>query len=256
MDEFAGVVVVLFLILACFVVLLVRLTRYWKRYGRMHIERTTLSSVAPNLKSGDIILFVAHAHGFTNSVLTGDFYSHGAVVVETERGLYLSESNLIPARLGPGPEDFFPMGAAKLTPLQARLKYYPGAAFLMSLERPLTPEQEGVLRARASESLPYPGLVLLAGGALGFKTEWRGRHCMQHVAWLIDEMGLTPEARAARGETMLDSGFFKSSRAVSALGGVPLTGGNTYREPIEIVYDLGGHRQNCVAKIQDAPPDG
>jgi len=226
MDEFWGVTVLLFIILALFVAFLVRVTSYHAKYRLVRHDRARLTSRAPTLKSGDIVLFIAHTHGFTNSLFTWDLYSHAGMVVQLENGLYLSESTA----------DFFPR-SSRNSPLYHRLKHYPGMVFLMQLEQPLTPEQEGVLRERAKLSVPYPSVGQMLKAVLRFPVHQQARHCMQHVAWLLDGMGLTPVYLSRK--TLLETGFFGSSRAVTSLPGKPLgDGSNRYGKTVELLNDL------------------
>ena len=68
----------------------------------------------------------------------------------------------------------------------------------------------------------------------------KARHCMQHVAWLLDEMGLTPDDLAEKGDTLLGTGFFRSSREVTTLPGRSLgPGGTNAYEPVyELLFDV------------------
>jgi hypothetical protein len=239
MDEFWGVTIVLFVILTLFVATVVRATAYYKKYHQVRHPRARMSEAA--LKSGDIILFIGHTHGFTNSLFTADLFTHSGMVVEDGGALYLSEATLdtVPDP-ATGEEKRLPE-SSQLNPLLSRLSGYPGAAFLMALERPLAPDQEDVLRERARVETPYPGMLDLVKALLKLGSGTRARHCMQHVAWLLDEMGLAPEYQTARGERFLDTGLFGSSRAVTTLPGEPLGRGedaNRYTGIVELLHDL------------------
>lgn len=221
MDDFWGMTLVLLLVLVVFVGFLVRVVSYYRKYCGVRHKRACLSKWLPVLKSGDIILFIAHTHGFTNSLITWDLYSHAGMVVQLGEEIYLSESAADPH------SDCF---------LQ-RLKQYPGMSFLMRLEHPLTPAQAETLRARAQERVSYPSVFqIMMQTVFDFPTHKKSRHCMQHVAWLLDEIGLTPDHCPRNLENF---GVFASSRAVTTLPGQPLGGGtNRYMEIVELLYDL------------------
>lgn len=236
MDDFWGVTVLLIIILTVFVAFVLRLTVYYKKYHLVRHEKTLLSARLGELKSGDVVLFIGHTHGLTNSLFTGDLYSHSGMVVRArDGGLALTESTIdsLPAPRT-GVEEPMAYGA-QTTPLVYRLKHYTGSAFLMPLAEPLSEAQEDVLRERARGSAPYPGVGHMLKALAGIGSHDRARHCMQHVAWLLDGMGLAPE-----GGSLLETGFFGSSRAVTGLPGKPLGpgGANTYGPIRELLYDL------------------
>jgi len=238
-DEFTGAVVLLVVVLAVVLAGIIRLTTHWREFSWKRHERALLSRELPALKSGDILLFIAHANGLTNSLFMNDIYTHSGMVVMYDGQPYLSEATIAMPQLGPEPYDpvLLP-NSTVLVPLLPRLQYYPGGVFLMPLKQPLSPRQEEILQERARVSFPYPRFhhMLLSTAV---SSDQRVRHCMQHVAYLLDEMGMPPERVAARGQTFLrSSGFFHSSRAVSGLeGGEPLKGGNSYGEIVELLID-------------------
>lgn len=236
MNEFWGVTILLFIVLTVLAAIMIRIMSYYREYHLVRHERALLSG--RTLKSGDIILFVAHTHGLTNSLFTWDLFSHAGVVVEIEGGLWLSESTVDSLPDAQGEEEILPQGS-QLNRLLRRLKHYPGMAFHMPLEKPLTPSQEETLVARAREWVPYPSMLQMLGAVFRIPVHRWARHCMQHVAWLLDELGLAPGELAERGRTLLSTGFFGSSRAVSGLSGKPLGGGaNRYGDIVELLYDL------------------
>ena len=238
MSEFWGITLLLFVILAVLTACLVRAASYYKKYYLVRHERARLTARAPTLKSGDMVLFIAHTHGFTNSLFTWDLYSHAGMIVEIEGRLFLSESTVDSLPDAGGAEMELPR-SSQITPLFRRLKFYPGTAFLMQLERPLKPEQKEILLRRARLRVPYPSALQIVKAVLGFPVHRWARHCMQHVAWLLDEMGLTPALQAKKGETLLGAGFFKTSRAVTSLPGKLLGDGtNRYGQTVELLYDL------------------
>jgi hypothetical protein len=227
MDDFWGVTIVLFILLAAIVGVLVRVSNYYKEYRLVRHERKRLSKVRPTLKSGDIVLFISHTHGFTNSLFTKDLYTHSGMVVDYGRGkLSLSESTVDSCPDETGRVAALP-AAAQLTPLLWRLQHYTGMVFLMALERPLTPKQEATLKQLAQTKAPYPGVLQTLKGLL-LKTPAQERNCMQHTAWLLDELGLTPDALSKKGGSLQRTGAFGVSRAITRLPGAPL-GNNTNR---------------------------
>ena len=237
MDEFMGIVIVLFIVLTVFVAFVCRLMSCWKKYHLIRHKRVKLTSVWP-LKDGDVLLFVAHTHGLSNSLFTYDLYSHSGVVVVIDGRHRLSEAtngSTLMADPESGDEIAIP-NHATLNPLLARLKYYTGATYLMSLSRPLDESKRSILRSRAQETLPYPSMKDLLMAVVGISVHHRARHCMQHVAWLIDVMGLAPVAY--KDKTLLSTGMFGSSRAVSTLPLQDLGAGYHYRPIVELLYDL------------------
>lgn len=238
MNEFWGVTALLFIILTVFMAFIIRVMKYYSKYHLVRHDKARMTDRMPVLKSGDILLFIGHTHGFTNSLFTSDLYTHAGMVVKIGDGFYLSEATLdsLPDPVT-GEERRLPE-SSQLNLLHPRLKSYPGMIFLMPLERALSERQEDVLRERARVETPYPGLVHMLKALFRLPSHDRARHCMQHVAWLLDELGLTPERRLARGQTFLEVGFFDSSRAITTLPGEPLAGGNRYGEIVQLLCDL------------------
>lgn len=241
MDDFWGITTLLFIILTLFVAFIVRVMVYYKKYHLVRHERVRMTDRFGTLKSGDIILFIGHTHGFTNSLFTGDLYTHSGMVVELGGELFLSEATVdsLPNPVT-GEEEGLPE-TAQVNPLMPRLKHYPGMLFLMQLKRRLTPSQEAILRERILEETPYPSMVQMIKAIFCIPVHRKARHCMQHVAWLLDEMGLTPDDLAENGDTLLGTGFFHSSRVVTTLPGRALGPGgtNAYGPVYELLFDVG-----------------
>lgn len=239
MDDFWGVTILLFIVLTIMIAMTIRAMSYFASYHQLRYKRERMSDCIGDLKSGDIILFVGHTHGFTNSIFTKDIFTHSAMVVEMDDGLHLSEATLdsMPNPVT-GAEERLP-ASSQVNRLQRRLHNYPGMIFLMRLSRPLTPDQERILRERVQEVNPYPGAADMLKALVGISS--KSRHCMQHVGWLLDEMGLTPKELAANGKKLAHTGFFDSSRVVTTLAGTALgPGGNKYEPVVELLYDLNG----------------
>jgi len=240
MDEFWGITILLFIILTIFVAFVVRIMTYYKKYHLERHEKTRLSDRLAELKSGDIILFIGHTHGLTNSLFTSDLFTHSGMVVRDGDQLFLSEAT-VDSQPDPSTGEEEPMvQASQLSPLLPRLKQYPGMMFLMRLQNPLTEAQKETLLDRADVVTPYPTLFQMLKAICRLNTHTYSRHCMQHVAWLLDELRLTPKPLARTGDTMLEMGFFRTSRAVTTLSGKPLgyDGENMYGPIRELLYDL------------------
>jgi hypothetical protein len=239
MDDFWGITILLFIILTLFVTFIVRVAAYYKKYKLVRHERVRMTDRFGTLKSGDIILFIAHTHGFTNSLFTGDLYTHSGMGVELGGELFLSEAAVdsLPNPVT-GEEEMLPR-TAQVNPLMPRLKHYPGMLFLMQLERRLTPSQEAILRERVLEETPYPSMVQMLKAMFRIPVHRKARHCMQHVSWLLDEMGLTPDDLAENGDTLHGTGLFRSSREVTTLSGRALGPGgtNAYGPVYELLFD-------------------
>ncbi len=210
MDDFAGVTIALFAILAMLVALVLRTTHYWAKYSGTRYARESLVTVA--MKAGDIVLFVAHVHSLSTSVFACNFFSHCGIVVDMPDGeLYLSETS---------PE----AGGATLRPLRDQIQQFEGASFVMRLETPLTAGQRGALRTFAETPAKYPTLATALGAMVGLRS--RRRHCMQHVALALDRIGLTDAAGHP-----IDDSFYGSANAISELRELR---DNRYLEPVEL----------------------
>lgn len=211
-----------------------RATAYYAKFEVMRFQRALVSDVCFSMKAGDLVFFVSAAHNFTNSMLTGEFFSHGGVVVEHAGVLYLSEAlgNSVVARGAAG--DIRAAPFSRLSPLLSRLKNYCGAAYWVALGAPLSAEQKDSLWRAAQVRHPYPSALQALAGFLGFKTE--SRHCFQHVAWMLDQAGLVPDGTAPK--KLEDEGFLGTARAVLALPGARLQGGARYLQPKLLLYDL------------------
>lgn len=240
MDDFWGVTILLFIILTICVASILRVMAYYQKYHLVRHKRVRMTDRLGTLKSGDIILFIGHTHGFTNSLFTGDLYTHIGMVVGIGGEFFLSEATLdsLPNPVT-GEEEGLP-SASQVNPLMHRLKHYPGMLFLMQLEDPLTPEQEALLREGALVETPYPSMVqMMLQAVFRLPVHEKARHCMQHVAWLLDEIGLTPDDLAENGDTLLGTGLFHSSRVVTTLPGRALGPGgtNVYGPVHELLFD-------------------
>ena len=233
----AGLLALLLVVLALVIGGLGRILDHWRKFGWRRHEKVLLSQGLPRFKSGDIVLFVCHATGLTNSLVADDLYTHGGMVVMAGGAPYLSEMTITMPQLSPRGEAVIATPCSSvLVPLVPRLEFYSGASFWMPLERPLAPAQEARLLARAQEKVPYPGVAQVFPTLFGSAAP-AARHCIQHLAWLLDEMGMPPVSAPPAG-LLSKVGFFRT-RAVTGLGasGERLVGGNCYHEPLEILVD-------------------
>lgn len=252
MDDFWGVTVVLVLVLVGAACAVARTMTYFRRNNTTDHGQVLLSEVLPSLKTGDLVFFVSYTHGFSNSLFTLDLYSHAAVVVEQADGsLALSEATIDPTTPSSRKKGEA-VRTAQINPLLPRLKSYRGAIFLSQLERPLGPAARRRLEAAAGEEAPYPSFWQMAGGLLGLPTHRSARHCMQHVAWLLDSAGVAPAFDACSPNKprrpLAASGLLGSSRVVTTLPGKPLTEGGRYA-PIRAL-----HLDAFAAAKNDPPP--
>ncbi len=228
MDEFWGVAALLLLVVVAVLAAGARYAVYRARYKDFGGGgRVLLSEAGGALKPGDILLFVAQAHNITTSVFASTLFSHSGLVVEDGGGLWVAESLADPPAETAAE---YPGHGSHLIPLYPRLHGYRGMVFLMALERPLPPAQAAAVRALAREPFAYPGPWALLRGALGFP-DGGTHHCYEHVAWLLDGAGVAP-LRAA--------GYLGVARAIAGLPGAPLADGNSYREPVQVLCDVGG----------------
>lgn len=226
-----AVVVVIALILTVLIITLMavgyaRGISYWNRFQYVRYPRKLLSEARPRLKTGDIVLFIASVHGFTNSMLSQDLFSHVAMIIEIDGTLFLSESTQ-----GTRVSGLKTRNGSDLVPLDLRLEHYCGQIFLMSLEGVLTERERKNLIKAAKVHHPYPSLTkLLKGCLLGDES---ARHCFQHIGFLLDRAELTPG-----GTEFTDAGYIGICKAVTGLPGVMLGGHVRYATPVEIVYDV------------------
>ena len=147
-------------------------------------------------------------------------------------------TELMPNPDRPG-TDYRMKWGADSAPMLTRLKYYTGNAYVMRLSRALDPAREQLLKATAERlhraGYAYPtSQQAVAAVALGRRAA--ARHCFQHTAHLIDEVGLTPLDRDA---PLADSGFIRVCHDVCGLARRPLPDGYCYEPPIELIYDVG-----------------
>jgi len=231
-------IIALILVLSIIIIAGVRLLRYWLSNKDIRHPQLRISEAFHKFKTGDIILFIPHANGFTNSLLTGDIYSHGGIIVaESPESVGISEATFL-EELAPTPGGGsikMPAHAATV-PALLRMKNYRGTCFWMPRSRPLDAERERRAFALAAERHPYPHPAsIIAQVLLGIKFT-RGRHCFEHLGWFLDSLGLTPLDR--EGSPLQKAGSIRICREIARLPGRELADGSHYLEPIQLIYDL------------------
>lgn len=244
MDAVLALLVVLVLLVAGIAALGRRmLVGYYARYTCTRHARALVSSVT--FAPGDILFFNSGAHGFTNSAITRDYFSHAGIIVEDPAtgALYVSDSSgseVFPD--ADGVEYAIAAARAATVPLYTRIKYYAGEVYHARLVPGLAPAQVDRLWELARQRAPYPGLVesIARMAGLPWPAARRSRHCMGHVAWVVDSLGLTPAELLGRGKTLEDCGFIGVCRRVTGLPGQALGEGGQwhYSYPVHLLYDL------------------
>lgn len=248
MEIALAVLVVLILILVGFGLMGRRMLGYYSEHAIWRFPRALVSST--EFKPGDILLFTGHTHGFVNSLLTQDFYTHGSIIVRNPKDgqCYISET-MIGDEVMPHPQksdvELVAGGKTVILPLYSRIKFYPGETFLMRLTPELSPAQSNKLWELAHANTPYPGFWNSFLRIVGLEKllSNRGtdeRHCMAHVAWMLDQIGLTPTKTLKKGKKMYRGSFLGTCRRVSRIYKEPLGVRGTchYLPPVHLLYDL------------------
>ena len=230
----AATIALLVMLTVCLMCMgLIQVTSYYAENAFIRHPKVLMSAARRSFKTGDILLFVGAAHGFTNSCVTRVIYSHAAVVVRLGGALYAAESATsepyMPDPAAPGGFRELRRGT-NLVPLADRLDHYCGLVFVMTLSRPLPPAAERRVAAAAREDHPYPSVAQAFLALAGLRT--RPRHCFQQVAHLLGAAGLHP----AEGP-LAELDAIDVVRAVAALPGVPLRGGYEYAPPHWLQFD-------------------
>lgn len=204
---------------------------YYRAALRWRFRPERLSTAHALARPGDVLLFTAHAHGFSNSILTRCVFSHAGVVVDVGGVPHVSESTpgfelREGVRMPPGPQ---------LVPLVDRVCGYQGSCFLMPLaglaDDAYGAVNEALLRAHARQP-DYPSAARMALGVL-FNAAANTAHCFQHVAALLDAAGCA-EADAPLSRCS----YTGAARAVAALPDAALKNGGGYLPPALLVDDV------------------
>lgn len=236
MVEKAAVILALIAVLILIVVTYYKLMQHSRKHCKKRHRKVLVSEAYPQMKTGDIILYLAHAAHPVIAIALGELYTHGGFVVETPQGVGISEATY-DEELAPAPGGAIEMpNHATIVPALLRLKHYRGTSFWMRLSRPLGPDQALAAGALAAEENPYPGLAALAAfTALGVNIG-PGRNCFEHISWILGGLGLIAPSRRA----LLGAGPIEACRKIIQLPGRALADGYQYLEPVELVYDIGG----------------
>lgn len=187
-----------------------------------NFKKKLLSSEYETLKSGDIILFAPILHNFTNSLITGNLFSHiGMIVNDPEKGICISETN--------GKTRIKKSAGAHIFKLLARLKNYDGSFYLLRLNKPLDKDREELLIETANNVTDhvYPGFKSGLKYLIGLNDP--ARHCFQHVAYLLKKINLLPE------DFKPD---FISSAQIPSFYKHELPDDYRYEFPVQLLYDL------------------
>ncbi len=223
-------------------ILLVRIMEYNQMYATVRTPRAKISEIYPHIKSGDLLMFVSASHLPVNSGISQTFFSHAAMLLREGDLVYTSEAQM-GTEIMPNPNmagtDYHMNKGAASAPMLTRIKFYTGNTYIMRISRALDPVRERNLKAAAdhlhSIGYAYPTTrQLLARIVLGRKPN--ARHCFQHVAHLLDEVGLTP---LIQDTPLAESGVYQVCQDVCGLANCPLPDGYYYEPPIEIIYDVG-----------------
>lgn len=247
-----------------------RLAGYCAQEGRYRYDRARVSALYPRLRTGDILLFTARASLIP--IATGSQFNHAAMVVRRpgpgcgarcrRAGSDCIDCEVLVAEVSGGISDgklaegyTLPAGVV-VSPLLARLKYYPGSAYVMRLaaesgaglsERSAA-AIERALAALMGRPFDPPASILLAT-LLGQPTF----HCYGLVAQLVDAAlrGVSESEYDSRSDSVSDSGVPLGLGSASVLGvvpavvalqGAPLVDADgaryRYRPIVEVLYDI------------------
>ena len=240
MDAALAVLVMLVLVLVAFVALARRMFGYFSDYVTWRFPRVKVTDI--DFAPGDILLFNASTHGYTNSAVTRDFYSHGGMVVadpDTGR-LFVSDSSGGEVFQDEDEAEYTTRAESAILPLFARLKHYAGEVYHMRLVPGLTDRQTRKLWNLVQERVPYPGPGAAIAGLFHLPRPGVTRHCMEHVAWFLDSLGLTPTELSIAGKTLEKTGLIGVCKRVTRLADEPLgpKGHSRYSQPVHLLYDI------------------
>ena len=152
---------------------------YMNKYSVARFPKKNLSDVYFDLKTGDLLLFVATVHGFSNSIVSQQIFSHTGLIVEIDGKLFISEATMGSELMPRDGEleivlkkdkssEIHLQGGVSLTPLLTRLKYYSGHIFLAALNAKLDETRAEKIRVGARKKYPYPTMTQMVKNVLGF----------------------------------------------------------------------------------------
>lgn len=224
------------------------------------LGRKRLSDAYPALQTGDIVLFAPRLSLIPALIQTR--FTHVGVVVRRPCAECTRFSRQMPNHLddldfecidceillaessGGAPAgrlaaDYYLPDGVTTTPLLARLRSYPGEAYLMRLAAPLSAEAGARIDAAACalEGRPFAPPLQMLFGFLGDK---KIAHCYNLVAELLTAAGLKPDNAAPLNRL----GAMSVPAAICRLGleSVPLfdAAGNAcrYERPAKLLYDF------------------
>jgi len=256
------IIVLLLLLIGTFSILRTEYV-YYKQYENARIlKNIQISEIYDTLKSGDIILYKCNTLSFAG-MLGSVYYTHIGMVIKTndeqftgkdiyKSDLYISETNpayeylpkeydsknwygLRPHSPKKQIDGWKTNYGTDFLPLLVRIKYFAGDCFIMRLNKELDVKKKKILFSAIDKNCPYPtplqGLQILAEKQLFKKQKTYARHCYQHIANLLDQMGLT--------NNMLESnGFLSICNKVGYIDTQKLNDGYKYETPIKIIYDI------------------
>lgn len=235
----AIVIIIMIILIYIFVVCIKRFSNYYMDTLDIRHPRTIYSKIHKSIKTGDIIFFINQTHGMSNSIFTRNLYTHSAMVIRFDDNLYISEA-AIGKYICPETGEVTKLPPrAQLNSLESRCVEYPGMLFIMPLKNNLSEMQEDKLKKRIFEQMPYPGVSDIIKGIFSSRAGNNARHCMQHVSWLLDEIGLTPREYLSINKKLLDYGLFKTANELANITDKPLgvNGDNYYKEIYQLLYD-------------------
>jgi len=260
-----------------------RFSDYCAQEGRHRYGRARISTLYPHLRTGDILLFSARASLIP--IATQSQFTHAAMVVRRpgprcgaqcrqqwggalgpEPGSALTAPAPAPGAAhdcidcdvmiaevcggisdGKLAEGFMLPAGAVLSPLLARLKYYPGAAYVMRLSRidnlssSLSHEAaaaiDSALSARLGRPFAPPASIMLAT-LLGQPTF----HCYGLVSQLVDAALRRADAASEGAPPLSSESVLGVVPAVAALQNAQMVDASgaryVYRPLVEILYDI------------------
>jgi len=208
------------------ITMIIKIYNHYKKYEYYKNEKyIEISNIYDELKNGDIILFKSNTIFYVNIFLTNTYYTHIGMVVKKNGILYISETNAGDVLYTPNCKT---KNCSELLPLLIRIKYYPGDAFLMKLNKPLTSEKEELLLKYSNEKIPYP--TSFQAFINYFTRNNNIRHCFQHVGNLLDKIGITTN--------IMKNNIINICPAVENIYTKKINDGYQYNTPIKILYDL------------------
>lgn len=241
------VIIIIILVVAILAIGTNRFVGYCAKFNNTRFNKVKFTKYQHDLKDGDVVLFIARVHNLSNSVFTNSLFSHSGMVVKVDGELMISESNCGKHIDSDGKITHFPNGS-QLQDLEWRFEEYPGQLFIMPLKDPLTKKQQNKLHSIIHKQTNYPGSVkeVFMHVVNPHRAE-QTRHCMQHVNWLIDQIGLHPQMcdfdndnhkKCRKCKDLFKAGIFNTANQLTSYIGKSMgSNDNTYEPIVEMVYD-------------------